>query len=326
MTRTLPRALRAAAAAVVATLALAWPDAPAQAQTAVKIGGLRTFPFLAVTHAHKQGYFKREGLDVEVITVNSGPAVVSALMGGSVQVGYSASLPPIFARAANQPVRIFSQFSQETNKPDGSWTWLMATEKSGVKSAKDLAGKTVAINATGALCELLVREHLAKAGVAWDSVRKIVVPFPQTQAALQLGNADAACLIEPFRTSVKVAPEIRAVELGGGALAGTAPAYALDVLFVREDWGRANMETLKRINRGMEAALKDFRTQPGLLRRLIAEEFKLSPAAISLMKHDMAFTELKVGVADVKPLLEGLARHKLLPASLQPEDVILEVK
>ena len=324
MIRTLPRVL--AAAAAVAVLAVSWPAAPAHAQTAVKIGGLRTFPFLAVMHAQKQGYFKREGLDVEVIAVNSGPAVVSALMGGTVQVGYSASLPPIFARAANQPVRIFSQFSQESNKPGGAWTWLMASERSGVKSVKDLAGKTVAINATGALCELLVREHLARAGVAWDSVKKIVVPFPQTQAALQLGNADAACLIEPFRSNVRVAPEIRAVELGGGAVPGATSPYALDVLFVREDWGRANVDTLRRVNRGMEAALKDFRTQPGLLRRLIAEEFKLSPAAISLMKYDMEFTELRVGPADVRPLLEGLARHKLLPASLRPEDVILELK
>ncbi|MGH6625114.1 MAG: hypothetical protein ACRECD_00975, partial [Burkholderiaceae bacterium] len=46
--------------AALAIAALA-PISAAQAQTAVKVAGLRTIAFIPVTYAQKQGYFKREG-------------------------------------------------------------------------------------------------------------------------------------------------------------------------------------------------------------------------------------------------------------------------
>lgn len=297
------------------------------AQTAVKVGGLRTIALLPVTYAVEKGYFKREGLDVEVVSVNSGPAVISALMSDSVQIGYSASLPVLFARAQHQPVRIFTAFTYETSKPDGQWTWLVASERSGVKSLKDLAGKTVALNASGALCELMVREHLAKAGVAWDSVKKIVVPFPQMQAALQLGNADAACIIEPFRTQARVSPAIKAQTLAAGALADGSPRWALDVLFTREDWGNAHKDVLRRFNKGLVAALDDFRKQPGLYRQLITQEFKLSAAVVSLMKSDLSYaSDIVPQAADIQPLIDGLKRQGLLSEPMTSADLILPLK
>ncbi|MDM0045632.1 ABC transporter substrate-binding protein [Variovorax dokdonensis] len=306
-------------------LGLAAACSAALAQTSLKVGGLRTVALLPVTYALQKGYFKREGLDVEVVTVNSGPAVISAVMSDSVQIGYSGVLPVMYARAQNQPVQIFTAFTYETAKADGKWTWLIASSKSGVKSAKDLAGKTVAINASGALCEILVREHLAKAGVAWDAVKKIVVPFPQMQAALQLGNADAACLVEPFRTNVNVSPAIQGVTLGSGVLADKSAQYSLDILFAKEAWGKANKDTLRRFNKGLKTALDDFMRDPALWRNLITEEFKLSPAVVSLMKKDLTFSDLQPKVSDIQPLVEGLERNGMLSAPLKAEDVVLRL-
>ncbi|MDE1947275.1 MAG: ABC transporter substrate-binding protein [Burkholderiales bacterium] len=305
---------------------LAFAAFAASAQTRIVVGGLRTIALLPVSYAIEKGYFKREGLDVELQTVNSGPAVISALMSDSVQIGYSASLPVLFARAQKLPVRIFTAFDYETSKPDGAWTWLVASQRSGVKTVKELAGKTVALNASGALCELMVREHLAKAGVAWDSVKKIVVPFPQMPAALQLGNADAACIIEPFRTQARVSPAIKATTLAAGALADGSPRWALDVLFTREDWGRAHKDELRRFNKGLVAALDDFRKQPGLYRQQIVDAFKLGPAVVSLMKSDLTYaSDIVPQASDIEPLIEGLARHGLLPAPMKAEDLILKL-
>lgn len=299
--------------------------AVAAAQTALKVGGLKTISLLPVSYAVEKGYFKREGLAVEVITVNSGPAVISAVASGSVQVGYSASLPVLFARAQSQPVRIFTAFTYETTKPEGQWTWLISSERSGVKSVKELAGKTIAINASGGLCELAVREQLSKAGVAWDAVKTIVVPFPQIQAALQLGNADAACLVEPFRTNVRVSPAIKGVTLAAGTLTDGTPRYALDVLFVREDWGNANKEALRRFNKGLQSALDDFARDHARWRKLIADEFKLGPAVVSLMKSDLEFSELQPKSSDLEPLIKALLRYRLLPAPLADDDLILSL-
>jgi ABC-type nitrate/sulfonate/bicarbonate transport system substrate-binding protein len=252
--------------------------------------------------------------------------VISAVTSGSAQIGYTASVPVLFARSQNQPVRIFDAFTYETSQPNGQWTWLVASKKSGIKSVHDLAGKTLAMNAMGNVCELQFREHMAKAGVSFDAAKKIVVPFPQMQAALQLGNADAACVVEPFRTNMKVSPEIQATTIASGILADQSQRYTLDVLFVREDWGQANLDTLRRFNRGLMSALADFNKDNASFRKTITDDFKLSPTVVSLMKSDLAFTALQPSAADIKPLLDGLTRNGLLKTPVKAEDVILKVQ
>jgi NitT/TauT family transport system substrate-binding protein len=302
----------------------------AQAQTqppiALTLAGLRTIQFLPVQYAQKQGYFKREGLDVNLISLNSGPAVISAVASGSAQVGYASPVPIIFARAQSQPVRIFDALTMSSPKGDVQWNWLVASEKSGIKSIKDLAGKTIALNTMGGACELQFRENMAKAGVSFDSAKHIVVPYPQMQAALQLGNADAACVVEPFRTSIHVSPEIKGRELSNGTLADRGKRYPEDILFVRDDWGKANMEALRRIHRGVAAALADFKKDPTLLRRVMTEDFKLSGAVVSLMSNNMEFANVPPAASDIKPLVEALTRHQMLKTAVNPDDVILQVR
>ena len=52
--------------ALLAAACLGLLSPGAFAQTAVKVAGLRTIALLPVQHAARQGYFKREGLDVEI--------------------------------------------------------------------------------------------------------------------------------------------------------------------------------------------------------------------------------------------------------------------
>lgn len=318
MSLSLRNILRGAGAALGLALAVSL----AHAQTTVKVGGVRTTSWLPITHALKQGYFKAEGLDVQLTAINTAPGVVSAVAGGSVDVGYGVSVSAIFARAQNQPIRMFAAYTYETGTDQIQW--FLASKRSGIKSLKELQGKTLAVVSMGSVTELMVREQLAKAGVPFDSVKTIVVPFPQMQAALQLGTADAVSTVEPFRTSISVSPDIGAVQIGAGILADTSQRYAIDVLIARDDWGNANKATLRKFNRALTKAIRDFQGDPALFRRAIQEEFKLSPAVISLMKTTLNNRgDLAPNPAEIKPLLDALARHGMIKAPLTPQDVIL---
>jgi len=297
-----------------------------KAPISLTLGGLRTIQFLPVQYAYKQGYFKREGLDVNMITLNTGPAMISAVGSGSVQVGYASPVPIIFGRAHHQPVRIFDALTLTSPASDAEWNWLVASAKSGIKSIKDLAGKTIALNTTGGACELQFRENMARAGVSFDDVKKIVVPYPQMQAALQLGNADAACVVEPFRTSMRLSPEIKAVELSNGTLADRSKRYPEDILFVREDWGDSHQEALRGIHDGIAAALADFKKDPSLFRRFLAEEYKLSNAVASQISDKMEFANVQPTAADLEPLVAALVRHHMLNAAVHAQDVVLQAK
>lgn len=315
---------RAAAAVIVACAPGTHAQVPAPVP--LTLAGLRTIQFLPVQYAQKQGYFKREGLDVNVVALNSGPAVISAVASGSAQVGYASPVPIIFARSQNQPVRIFNALTMTDPAGNVQWNWLVVSEKSGVKSFKDLAGKTIALNTMGGACELSFREHMSKAGVPFDAVKRIVVPYPQMQATLQLGNADSSCVVEPFRTSMRVSPEVKATALANGTLADRSSRYPEDILFVREDWGSANMDVLRRLTRGVAAALADFKKDPALFRRVMSEDFKLSGAVVSLMSGNMEFANVQPTASDIKPLVDALNRHQMLKATVNPDDVVLQVK
>lgn len=171
-------------------------------------------------------------------------------------IGYSAIIPVIFAKARNQPFVIIDTLDYEYGTPSKQDTWIVASKRSNIHSLTDLRGKTVAINATGALCELLVKDHLAKAGVPYDDVKKIIVPMPQMASMLQVGNADAACISEPFYAAARLSPNVQAVTLASGVVANLQPdqRIALDVLFAREDWVKQHHDVLARFNKVLEKA------------------------------------------------------------------------
>ncbi|MEJ8856574.1 ABC transporter substrate-binding protein [Variovorax robiniae] len=314
--------------AVVAA-ALSCLSAPAAADElkVVRIGGLRADSMIRLYHAQRAGYLAKEGLKPEFTMLGSGPAVASAVVSGSVDVGYSAIVPGIFARANNQPYKMFMTMATETGEAGHQGTWIAVKGASAVKEPKDLAGKTVAINASGALCELLVRDHLAKAGVRFDAVKVVVLPFPQMQAALETGNADAACLTEPFFAAAKIAPNVKARAVAAGMIADmdAKTRIAQDGMFVREDWGKANKEVLRKLVKAVTQATDDFKKDPAAYRNQMVAEFKLKPEVANQIAIYFDFGDIAAQPRDVQPLITAMQRNGMLKADAKAEDFVMSL-
>jgi ABC-type nitrate/sulfonate/bicarbonate transport system substrate-binding protein len=324
---TMARSISLSLRAMLSALALA-ASAAAQAADApqvVRIGGLRADSMIRLYHADRAGYFAAVGIKPEFTLLGSGPAVASAVVSGSVDVGYSAVVPGIFARANDQPYRMFMTMATESGAAGHQGTWIAVKGDSPIKSARDLAGKTVAINASGALCELLVRDHLAKAGVAYDAVKKVVLPFPQMQAALQTGNADAACLTEPFFAAARLAPAVAARAIVAGMVSDLDPnrRVAQDGMFVRDDWGRAHKDLLRRFVKAIGRATEDFKKNPEAYRQQMVEEFKLKPEMAQQIAIYFDFGDLAADPRDLQPVLVAMQRNGLLKSGIKAEDVVL---
>ena len=278
-------------------------------------------------HADKAGYLKQEGIKAEFIMLGSGPAVLSAVVSKSADIGFSAVVPGVFARANQQPIKMFMALATESGEANHQGTWIAVKGSSPVRGLKDLQGKTVAINASGALCELLMRDHLGKAGVAWDSVKKVVLPFPQMQAALETGNADAACMIEPYFAAARTAPNVKARSLAAGMIAGMDPKVQLaqDGIFVREDWGNANKGVLRKLVRAVGRATADFKGNPTMYRDQMIEEFKLKPEVANLIAIYFDFDEVVPKSNNLDPLISAMQRHGLLSNSFKSSDLVMSL-
>ena len=143
----------------------------------------------AFTIARDHGYYRQEGLDVQLIVMPSAVGT-QALLGGNVKfsTGGGAGLLPILRGA---PMRfMFTTFSRPM-------FWLYSRPE--LRSVESLKGRKVGVSSIGSGPDSLLRELLKKHGL--DGARDVVVlPVGGGTAryfALQAGSVDAAMLSIP---------------------------------------------------------------------------------------------------------------------------------
>lgn len=300
--------------------------APASAQQKLKVAYLRTTTLIPHIHAERMGAFKREGIEPEIITLNNGPAVVSAVVSGSADIGWAATMPIISAVAERQPIKAFLSNNFE-RWPAPLLTHLIASERSGVKTLADLRGKTVASNATNGGCDLLIRDHIRAAGIPADAMKMAVIPFPQMQAALELGTVDAVCIVDPFYVSAMQSAKIKPTRLTGGMLADLPKigAFAADAYFARDDWLAKNGKAAAAFMRALSEADKDLAANPAKYRALLESEFKMPPALAEQITMAVNTGSMVVKAEDYRPVIDGLVRTGLLAKPVDAESVIFPV-
>ncbi len=235
------------AAALVLGAAILPGSLQAQQLTPLRVSNFQNTVVLGLYHGIDKGYFKEAGLDVELVRVATGAAAVSAVASGQADIGWAATTVPIFARSNGVKVKVFMTADQE-GPPDHYGTFIDASAKSGINSFADLKGKTVMINAFGTAGELAIRDRLQKAGLNWDDVKKVTVPFPQMQAALELGNADVAVTIQPMHAAIMANKAIGAKVLDGGTLSqAAAPRRPPQVSISRRTSGSPRTKSSARV-------------------------------------------------------------------------------
>lgn len=318
--------VKGATLSVVVLAAAALLPGSAVAQETVRVASLRTFAMMPFYYAEQEGYFKDEGLAVRGITLNNGPAAISAVVSGSAEMAESAIVPVILARAHNQPVKIFLSLNYE-QYPKPIFDHLIATQRSGVTTLAGLKGKTVAINASSAECEFILRDHLQSVGLTEKSVKLITIPFPQMPAALELGEADAACLVDPFFTAVMRSPKDKATLLAGSvANLKELGRRVLDGYYARADWLEANPKTAAAFMRAIAKADHELVANPPLYRKLLVDEFKVPEALAEAMSVELNPVDFVARPADYQAAIDGLIRTKLLAKSMPAADVIHQIK
>ena len=138
--------------------------------------------------AREAGYYRDEGLEVELVVMRGAPAI-QALIGGSVPFASSggASLLPI-ARGA--PLRIvYTTFYRPM-------FWLYS--KSDIRTIEDLRGKKIGVSSIGSGPDSLLRSVLKKHGLEGGRDVAILPTGPGTARffSLKAGATDAAMLNE----------------------------------------------------------------------------------------------------------------------------------
>jgi NitT/TauT family transport system substrate-binding protein len=145
-----------------------------------------------VDFALRQGFFKAEGLDIDILYTEGGASTLTPVIAGSIDIAMSnGTLGVIAAFAKGMPVKIIS--AETTGAPDVFW---YAQPQSGIKTIKDTDGKTVAFSSPGSstnltILQLINQEHVTPKLVATGGA-------PATLTQVMSGQIDVGWSVPPF--------------------------------------------------------------------------------------------------------------------------------
>lgn len=197
--------------ALVMTLAVSWPSiARAQAlekpSVSIAVGGKAGLYYLPLTIAERLGYFRDEGLTIEISDFAGGAKALEAMIGGSVDVVAGAYEHTINMQSKGQRIRSFALMGQSPAISIGVATAKAAT----VRGPKDLKGLKIGVSAPGSSTNVALNVYLAKGGLKPSDVSVIGVGTGAgSLAALRSGQIDGMSNIEPVITMLEQKNEMK---------------------------------------------------------------------------------------------------------------------
>jgi NitT/TauT family transport system substrate-binding protein len=178
-------------------VALLLPSFPASAQEKIKLGLLPFSESLAAVIADKEGFFKEEGIEVEVSKFDSGAIAVPVLQSGRIDIVFSNSVATLQAIEHGLDAVVIAPGAVVRATPPDTTSAVMVL-KGSMHSLKDLEGKRIAVNVINSSLWLHIVAAMDQQGVDRSKVRFTEIPFPQMNDPLLNGQIDAISQVQPF--------------------------------------------------------------------------------------------------------------------------------
>src|SRR5689334_8371369 len=208
MRKVLPVVNAAVAALTVAALAACGgnsskaPPASSPGQVdKVNVGVIAIVDVAPIYLGKQKGFFSKHNIDLTLTTAQGGAVIVPAVVSGQYQFGFSNVTSLVLAKSRNLPVKMVSNGVASTGQIGKDFGGTVVKPDSPIKTAADLAGKTVAVNTLKNIGDTTVRATVRKAGGDPKAVKFVELAFPDMPAALQAGRVDAIFEVEPFVTA-----------------------------------------------------------------------------------------------------------------------------
>jgi len=250
-------------------------------KVSIAVGGKNLFYYLPLTVAEQLGYFKDEGLQVEISDFAGGAKALQAMVGGSADVVSGAYEHTINMQAKNQPI---VAFVLQGRAPQ---IVLAASNKTmpNYKSVADLKGKKIGVTAPGSSTSIMASFVLAKAGLKPTDVSFIGVGAAAgALSALRSGQIDAIANLDPVismleqKNEIKVIADTRTLKDTNDVFGGPMPAATL---YAPEAFIKKYPNTTQALTNAMVRALKWIqKAGPSDIIKAVPESYLLGDRAL----------------------------------------------
>ena len=157
----------------------------------VKIGYLPSDHDAALFVADAKGMYKDKNITVELVQFNNGGDLMTAMASGEVDVGYVGITPVLSSIAKGVPVKVISSAQTE-----GSG--IVVTQESGINSAADLKGKSIATPGEASIQHVLLSYYLKQNGMSIKDLNVSAMKVPSMNDALKTKQIDGIITFQPY--------------------------------------------------------------------------------------------------------------------------------
>ena len=254
--RRLVARLLAFAVVVMAATAPAVAQSLEKSRLSIGVGGKSLIYYLPLTIAERNGYFKQEGLDVEILDFPGGAKALQALLGGSVDLVSGAYEHTISQQAKGQSI--------EALVLQGRYSAIVLAlpkaKAAAYKSPADLKGMKIGVTAPGSSTNMFVNILLAKAGLKPDDVSIIGVGAGAGAVAImKRGEIDALSNLDPVIAQLEsdgtIVPVID-TRTAKGMQDVYGGAYAAGCVYAPSEFAKKNPRTAQAVVNAMVRALR----------------------------------------------------------------------
>lgn len=246
--------------------------------------------------------FKADGTRIKWVFSAGSNRALEYLNANSIDIGSSAGLAALLARANGNPIRPPYLFS----RPE--WTALVVPKNSPIRSLADLKGKKVAAT-KGTDPYLFLLRALQTVGLKRTDIEHVSLQHADGRAALEQGRVDAWAGLDPH---------MAAAELEGGArlLYRNVGFNTYGFLNVREDFLATRASDTARVIKAYERARAWTRANPSEAARILSTEAKV-PLPVALLQ-----VKLRSDFSNAQPTAEHLRALQLAAPILRDEALV----
>lgn len=182
------RALTLGGLLLFSTLGHAAPATP----DALRIGYQKGSVSMVLAKSHQLLEQRYPQTHISWIEFPAGPQMLEALNVGSIDIGSTGDIPPIFAQAAGADL---VYIGAEPPKPKAEV--ILVAQGSPIHNVAELKGKKVAFQKGSSSHNLLLRA-LQLAGLKFSDIQPVYLAPADARAAFQQGNVDAWAIWDPY--------------------------------------------------------------------------------------------------------------------------------
>ena len=285
---------------IVAAMALGFAglaltqEKPELSKVRIGVGGKAALYYLPLSITERLGYFKDEGLEVEINDFQGGSKSMQALVGGSVDVASGAYEHTISIQPKGQTIQAFVA----QGRYPGFALGIGKARATAYKSPKDLKGMKIGVTAPGSGTQTFVEYLLNKDGLKGSDVSFVGVGAAAAgAAAVRTGRIDAISNIDPLMTELESTGDV-VIVVDTRTTAGTLGVFGSPMpaatLYTSKEFIAKNPRTVQALTNAMVRALLWIRkATPAQIANTVPAQYQLNNPSLYLT----SFAKVREGIS-----------------------------